>query len=411
MRTISCALALGLLLVLGAPSAVAQMPDARAMSGIPLPVAEMAGGSVSVRVVRGTMSNPIAKQSVELLGDGQTKTATTDDAGRATFEGLTPGATVKLRTVVANETLESQEFRVPSQGGLRLILAAIDTTAGSQPAASGSPETGGKPEGAPSTPAQPGTVTLGAQSRIHVELAEEGAEIYYMLDIVNAASGPVEPKTPFAFELPEGATGSAVLEGSSPNATAAGRKVTVRGPFPRGSTNVQVAYRLPYSGGRVEFNQAFPAALSQPVISIVKKRPEMTLHSAVFHEAREMPNEGQVLIVAHAKATPANTPLDVRIDGVPSHPAWPRVLALTLAFGILAAGAWGAATAGRRAAARAAAARQLQTRRDKLIADLAALEQRRRSGGVSPQQYERRRREIMEDLEQVYGDLDAGAAA
>ncbi len=378
------------------------MPDAKQMSGMPLPVADLTPGTVSVRVVRGNVSNTIARQKVDLTANGETRTSQTDETGHATFEGLKIGAAVTVRAVVGTETLDSQEFQVPAQGGIRLMLVATDPDAAKDAAEAGKTA---------SAPAQAGAVSLGTQSRIHVELTEEAADVYYLLDIINPAKVPVHPPTVFAFELPPGATGSTVLEGSTPNATAAGRNVTVRGPFKPGSTVLQVAYRLPYSGGKIEFTQPFPAAFESPVISIVKKLPTVSLTSNVFHDAREVPNEGQVVLVAHAKTTPANTPLDVRIDGVPSHPVWPRSLALVLAGLVLAAGAWGAATGGRRAAEKSAAARQLQARRDKLLADLASLERRHRTGSISDGQYGRRRRDIIDDLERVYGDLDEGAAA
>jgi hypothetical protein len=393
-------------LVLLAAAAVASaqmgMPDPRQMSGVPLPVGEMTPGTVTVRVVRGNVANIIPKQKVELTIGGETKTGETDESGRATFEGLKIGATLKVRAVVGTETLESQEFPVPPQGGVRVMLVATDPGAAKEAQESAK---------LAASAAQPGAVALGSQSRMHVELTEEAANIYYLLDITNTAKVPVQPQMPFELELPEGATGGTVLEGSSPNAIAAGRKITVRGPFPPGQTVAQVAFRLPYSGGTLAFSQSFPAAFEQPVISITKKLPGVTLTSSSFHDAREVPSEGQVLLVAHAKATAANTPLDVRVAGVPSHPAWPRYLALLLAAVILAAGAWGALTGPRRAAQKTAAVRQLESRREKLLSDLASLEQRHRSGSVPDGQYDRRRREIVEALERVYGDLDQGAAA
>ena len=44
------------------------MPDAKQMSGIPLPVSDLAVGTVTVRVVRGSMVNPVIDQPVELSG-------------------------------------------------------------------------------------------------------------------------------------------------------------------------------------------------------------------------------------------------------------------------------------------------------------------------------------------------------
>jgi hypothetical protein len=378
------------------------MPDVKSMSGTPLPMAEMAPGSVAVRVVRGSLANVIANQKVDLTVDGETRTLQTDESGRAVFEGLKAGGTVKVRTVVGTETLESREFPVPPQGGVRLILAATDPNAAKQAAEDAK---------LAQSAAQPGTVALGSQSRIHVELGEDAADVYYILEIMNTAKVPVQLAKPFVIELPEGATGSSILEGSNPKATAAGRTVRVEGPFAPGATNVQAAFRMPYAGGRVEFRQKFPARFEQPVISIDKKIPGITLESSVFHESREMTNDGHALLVAHAKATAAETPIDVRIHGVPSHPVWPLYLALTISALVLAGGAWLAATANRRVGQKTGAARQLLTRREKLLAELAALEQRHRAGALSDAQYNRRRQDVIEELERVYSELDTGAAA
>src|SRR5205085_2898198 len=101
-------IAFAVLLALAAGSASAQvpgMPDARQMSGVPLPVGDLANGTVTVRVVRGAMTNPLAGQTVSLIVGSATLTATTNDAGRAEFPSLTPGARVKAAVTVAGERL------------------------------------------------------------------------------------------------------------------------------------------------------------------------------------------------------------------------------------------------------------------------------------------------------------------
>lgn len=400
MKTLVAALAL--LAAASAASAQMGMPDPKQMSGMPLPVGELAPGTVSVRVVRGTVTNVISGQAVQLSVNGETQTRKTDESGRATFENLKIGATVTVRAVVGSETLDSQEFQVPEQGGIRVMLVASDPNAAKDAAAAARQA---------EASAQPGTVKLGQQTRIHVELGEDEADVYYLLDIANAQQAPVQPKQAFELELPDSAGNGSVLEGSTPNATVAGRKVVVRGPFLPGSTMAQIAFRMPYSSGGLEFSQAFPAAVDQPLISVTKKLPSVRIASSSFHEAREVQNEGQVMLVAHGSATPANTPLQVKIDGVPTHPVWPRYLGVLIAGLLLAAGAYGAATGPQHAAEKSAAARQLETRREKLLSDLTALERRHRSGAIPDGQYDRRRAEIVQALERIYGDLDGSAAA
>src|SRR6266545_8175472 len=85
-----------------------QMPDPKQMSGIPRPVTDLPDKSISVRVIRGELSNNIPNQPVELRVGGKVLTARTDDSGRAQFDKVTPGATVKASTDVGAEHVESQ---------------------------------------------------------------------------------------------------------------------------------------------------------------------------------------------------------------------------------------------------------------------------------------------------------------
>src|SRR5919108_5762644 len=68
------------LFVAAAPAA-AQMPDPKQMSGMPLPVGDIAAGTITVRVIRGQLTNPLPGQTVELTGAGETRRARTDEAG------------------------------------------------------------------------------------------------------------------------------------------------------------------------------------------------------------------------------------------------------------------------------------------------------------------------------------------
>src|SRR5207253_1709740 len=99
------------------PSGVvsAQMPDPKQMSGMPLPVSDLPVGTVTVRLIRGQLTNPLPGQTVELASSGMTpKTAKSDESGRAQFTGLTPGTRVKASTTVDGETIESLVFELPA---------------------------------------------------------------------------------------------------------------------------------------------------------------------------------------------------------------------------------------------------------------------------------------------------------
>lgn len=101
-------------------------PQPVQMSGLPLQVGDLPPGVVVVRVIRGSFQNNLAGQDVRLHpGEaGEPRRAVTGADGRARFDGLTIGSQVYVRALVGAETLESQPFVIPSQAGVRVVLAA-----------------------------------------------------------------------------------------------------------------------------------------------------------------------------------------------------------------------------------------------------------------------------------------------
>ncbi len=108
----------------------ARQMDPKAVAGIPLPVPDVAVGTVVVRVIKGTLTNNVPNQQVELLGAGAPRAVTTDAGGRAEFSGLAPGSMVTAVATVGGERLQSQQFAVPANGGTRLLLVATDPAGG-----------------------------------------------------------------------------------------------------------------------------------------------------------------------------------------------------------------------------------------------------------------------------------------
>ena len=193
-----------------APFVQAQvMPDPKEIAGVPLPVGDMAAGTVTVRVIKGSLSNNLPGQTVELLVNGVARRATTGESGRAEFAGLSVGDGVKAIAVVAGERLESQEFAVPSAGGTRVLLVATDPELQKRAAEDRQLASG---------PAQAGIVVLGDQSRFVVELGDAALNVFSILQIVNTARIPVEPRDPVVFDAASGAGTVTILNGSSPRA-------------------------------------------------------------------------------------------------------------------------------------------------------------------------------------------------
>lgn len=386
-------IALAAALMLGvAWSGSAQMPDAKQMSGIPRLVTDLPNGSVSVRVIRGDMTQNIPNQPVEMQSGGKTQTVNTDAEGRAQFDNLTPGSSVKFVTVVTGERLESQEFPVQPSGGVRMLLVATDPAATSAAAA-------------PVTPAVAGTVTMGTESRFIVETNEDSVSVYYIIDLVNGSSSPIDPPQPFVFSLPPAALGTTVVQGSSPLASASGRVVTVTGPFPPGTTSLQVAAEYPSSGGVVELVQAFPAALPQ-VIVIAKKAGNLKLTSPQFERTEESVIEGTAVVLAFGRGLSAGQTLNLTISGLPYHGTVGRDVALTMTGLILLVGLWAALRSPSAAADAATVRKQLVARRERAFQELVRLEHDHKRGRGPQSHYQSRRDELIRALEQIYLDID-----
>jgi hypothetical protein len=392
---------LGVLCGEGVTRAQFQMPDAKTMSGIPRPVTDLPDGSISVRVIRGDLSNNIKDQPVELRVGGKVITVKTDENGRAQFDAVTTGVNVQATTTVDGERIDSQEFPVPARGGVRLMLVATDKSKA--------------PATQPNAPAVAGAVVIGNESRIVIQPVEEAVQVFYLLDISNTARVPVKPPTPFVVDLPTGAQGATIMEGSTPTATVSGKRVVVDAPFAPGHTFAQVAFVLTAEGGTADLSQRFPANFEQLAV-VVKKLGDTTLESRQVTNQRDMPAQGETYIAATGGAIPAGTPVELTIGGIPHHNQAPRLVALTLASVIVVAGVWAAGkTDDRDPQGRAAERKRLIARREKLLNDLVKLEQDHRRGRGDARRHATRREELMAALEQVYSALDddigSGAAA
>jgi hypothetical protein len=321
--------------VVSAPVAQAQvaMPNPKEMSGNVLPVNDIPAGTVTVRVVRGAFKN-IPGQPVDFLIAGRKRTVMTDANGRAEVSGLARGTQLTAEAVVDGEKLVSKPAVVESSG-LRIILVATDREDVARAA---------EDKALAAAPAVKGIVVLGPESRVIAQMSDDRLHIYYVLDIINTARTPVDIGGPLVFDLPREARGATVLEGSSPQAVAAGARLRVTGPFAPGSTHVEAAYELPYSGGVAAVNQAFPAALDRVTI-LVPQIGGLTIKSPQLASLQPTSRSGQEVLVGTGPGLAAGQSLSFEIAGLPHRATWPRTLALTLASIIVAAGVWGAVTA------------------------------------------------------------------
>ena len=367
-----------------------QMPDPRQMAGIPRPVTDLPTGHVSVRLIRGQLANNISGHPVEMHAGGKpVSTVKTDENGRAEFSGVAPGTPVKAVATVDGERLESQEFPWPGDGGIRVMLVATPKGSDAPP---------------PVFQARPGNVVLGDQTRVIIDHADDGLQVYYLLDIRNNAPTPVDPPSAVIVNMPARAASATVLAGA-PQAVSLGDHVTITGPFAPGQTEVQIAFRLPVTSGDETFQQTLP--LSVPGIAVLmRKVGNISLSSPQLPQVQERAIQGDTYILAQGPSIPAGAPLAITVSGLPHHSPWPRRIALTLAIVMLGGGFWAAS---RRPlhGSNAGRIKQLSGKREKIYNELVRLEQQRRAGSVDAAKYAERRPALMAQLERVYRDLDA----
>lgn len=377
-------------------SAFAQvnMPDPSQIAGRALPGPELPDGTVSVRLVREALGNNIVGHEVSVTAGDTTRTAKTDESGRAAISGLPAGASARAEAVVDGERLVSHPFDVPRQGGIRVILIS-----GLAEAAERRRQ---EEEAASQAPPSKGIVVFGGDTRIVFEFQDDLLRGFYLLDIVNTARTRVDIGGPLVVDLPRGAVSAGLLQGSFPGATVSGDRVTIRGPFPPGSTSVQIGFRLLYSGSEATIEQAFPANVEQ-VSVVVEKLEDLHVTSPQFTNHGDVKaNDGTPLVMATGGALRAGTPLTLQFSGLPNVSTWPRNVALGLAALIIGAGAWLAFGSRREADNR----RTLETKRDTLLRELVKLEEQHRAGRLDAGRYDSKRRPLLAELERIYGELD-----
>jgi hypothetical protein len=379
-------------------TAQVNMPDPSAMAGTPLPAPELPDRTVTVRVVRERMGNNVAGQAVALRIGNESRTGTTDEQGRAQFDGLPAGTSVQATTTVDGEVLTSQEFQVPARGGVRVALIAGIAAAAAKAKA--------EADVAAKAPARPGVVEIGPESRIIIEYQDDNLTVFYLLEILNNARTPIDIGGPMLIRLPTGAAGASIMQGSSQNASAKGDMLTVTGPFPPGKTVVQAGFSLPQAGANYTLRQTWPAAMAQVFVGM-EKIGNMQVSSPQLTDVRDMTSEGQPFVMATGPKLNAGDTLVLNLTGLPAHSPTPRRVALLAALLMFVFGAWFAFTP---AKAHAAQDAKLTARREKLMSEVVSLEKKRRARALSDAE-EARLQRVTAELERVIAELDRGAAA
>jgi hypothetical protein len=385
-----------LILVFSAAALAQQMPDPSQMAGQPLPAPDVAAGTVSVRVVRERMGNNVVDHPVTLRAGDRSIEAKTDAQGRAAFPSIAAGTRVSAETTVDGETLRSQEFAMPPNVGIRVALIAGLKAAAER-------EQKERAEAA-RQPARQGIVVFGGESRVILEFQDDNLQVFYLLDIVNQARTPIDIGEPMYLVLPEGAVGPGAMEGSSTLATVQGDRVRINGPFPPGVTQVQVGFRFPYRGDTAVLTQQWPATFEQVFVA-AEKVGNMQMTSPQFERTQDANASGTPFLMAQGGRLNAGDTMTITLSGLPHRSTTLRDAGIAAGVVILLVGLWAGVTGPR---ARRSHVHDLVTRKEKLLADLVALEEQHRHKRIDERKYVSRRQALMTQLERIMGELDRG---
>jgi hypothetical protein len=390
--------AMVLLLVLAAASLTAQqqMPDPSQMAGQPLPAPELPAGTVSVRLVRERMGNNVVDHPVTLTTGDRTLNGKTDAQGRATFAGIPAGTRVTAQATVDGEPLRSREFPLPSATGVRVaLIAGLEAAAARERAAR---------DEAARQPARRGIVVFGGESRVILEFQDDNLQVFYLLDIVNNARTPIDVGDPMYIVFPDGAVGAGALDGSSTLATVQGDRLRINGPFPPGTTQVQVGYRLPYRGDTVVLSQQWPAAFEQLFVA-AEKVGNLQMTSRQFQQTRDANAGASPFVMATGGRLNAGDTLSITLSGLPHHSTMLRDVGIGTGALILLIGLWAAFSG---PTAHRIHGQELVKRKEKLLAELVTLEEQHRQHRIDERRYVSRRQSLVTQLERVMGELDRG---
>lgn len=380
------------LLTAAVASAQVAMPDARQMSGVPLPAGDLANGTVTVRVVRERMGNNVPNQEVTLATPDGNVSGVTDAEGRAEFTSVTPGSKVTASTTIDGEVLRSQEFTVPTAGGVRVALVAGAAKAAEAEAAANA--------AAAAQPARPGAVVFGPDTRIVLEFQNDDPTFFYIFSVVNNARTPVAPASPLALTLPDAAEQASLVSGPPGLARLDDGVLHLSGPFPPGQTAFQVAFRLPLTS-TIRVSQAWPAPVEGFLVA-AQKAGGLVMTSPQLAGIREGDNGGQMFLVGTGGRLNEGQAVELTFSNVPAPPAWPFWSAIAAAVAGLAWMAWAIVSSGPDHERERHA---LGVERERLLGAIAALDAETRARGADPKRDAKRER-LMTAVEQIYARLD-----
>ena len=158
------------------------------------------------------------------------------------------------------------------------------------------------------------------------------------------------------------------------------------------------------SGDAAVLTQQWPAAFEQLFVAAVKVG-NLQISSPQFQQQQDANAGGAPFIMATGGRLNAGDTLTITLSGLPHRSTTLRDVGIAAGVLILLGGLWVALSGPR---VRRDQVQELTRRRDRLFADLVALEEQHRQHKIDERRYVSRRQALVTQLERVMGELDRG---
>lgn len=318
-------------------------------------------------VTLGIMYNSVAK------GESRKRlVAMTDDQGRARFDKLDTGTGVAYRAMVLRDgaTFSAPPFQLGAKSGTRAVLHVYPVVSDIEQS------------------------LVVAQAIIYAEVKDDRVQIQQAFKIYNFGKNAWVPND-LVVPLPPKFTAFTAQQGMTDVGIDAvpGKGAKLRGTFAPGQHIVEFRWQLPYSGeSEVRFDVGMTPHMAAARVMAPASR-DMVLDVPGFPAPQPQSDQaGQRVLITEMQLKREDKALrsvTVAIRGLPTTGPG-RWIATLLAAGGLAFGIV--------LGAKKPAPPDRKKERQRLLADLEALERAHAAGDVGPKTYERARRELVDEI-------------
>jgi len=369
-----------------------------AMTGRVEPRDNLPAGTLEIALL-GEDGKPMPNQLVQVgqVIEGAVKSmkATSDAAGLVRFDGLTTGEAAGYAAIIKHQgmRLGTEPFRMDTQKGMRGEIRALARTD------------------------DPKVLRFDDRSRVILEVAEDAVQVMEELVFKNASDRIFDPGAKgLLVPLPEGFEGTREFEGSTPLDIRAGEGVAVKSPIPPNNgamfaTRLRFGFVMPAGGASsIEIRQPLPFG-AEGVRLLVPANANLTVEAAGMRPQPDAKDaQGNVVKIFDLDNIAPGGALALTVRGLPAIAHTGRNIAGILCL-LMVVAALIFSPRSRQVAHAEASAAQLTERREKLFAELVALEQRRRQAKAQGKTEEKdpesesRRNDLVVKLENVYREL------